>query len=79
MKEAVYYLLSHPKEREQMGKEAYRTITELWNAPHAARELFKMIEGIRTGRIEPPKEGPLSPAPVIAPGKMYERMLQGLR
>lgn len=79
MKEAVYYLLSHPKEREQMGKEAYRTITELWNAPHAARELFKMIEGIRAGRIEPPKEGPLSPAPVIAPGKMYERMLRGLR
>lgn len=77
MKKAVFYLISHPEEREQMGKEAYKTITKLWNAAYAAKELLKMIEGICTGRLEPPKEGPLSPAPVVAPGNMYERVLQG--
>lgn len=76
MEEAVRYLLEHPKEREQMGKEAYRTVTGLWNASHAAKELLRMIEGLKTGRAEPPKEGPLSPAPVIAQGKMYEWMLK---
>lgn len=76
MAEAVRYLIEHPKERAQMGKEAYKTITGLWNASHAAKELLRMIEGLKEGRIELPMEGPLSPAPVVAPGKMYEWMLQ---
>lgn len=76
MKEAVQYLTEHPKERAQMGKEAYRTITGLWNASHAAKELIRMIEGLMEGRIEPAAEGPLSPAPVVAPGKMYEWMMK---
>lgn len=76
MEEAVRYLIGHPKQREQMGKEAYKTIAGLWNAPHAAKELIRMIEGFKEGRIEPPGEGPLSPAPVIAPGKMYQWMLK---
>lgn len=76
MEEAVRYLMEHPKEREQMGEEAYKTITGLWNAPYAARELIRMIEGLKEGRMEPPGEGPLSPAPVVAPGKMYEWMMK---
>ena len=74
MEEAVRFLLSHPREREGMGLKACETITELWNASHGAKELVRMIEGLSQGRIEPATEGPLSPAPVIAPGKMYEWM-----
>jgi len=74
MEEAVKFLLHHPAERERMGIEAYRTITGLWNAGHGAKELLRMIEGLKEGRIEPAAEGPLSPAMVIAPGKMFEWM-----
>ena len=77
MEEAVRYLLAHPEERRKMGREAYQTITSKWNAQHAAKELLRMIEGLREGRIEPAKEGPLSPAPVISPGKMYDWMMKG--
>ena len=76
MEEAVKFLIGHPQERERMGWEAYRTITGLWNARHAAGELIRLVEGIREGRMEPAAEGPLSPAPVIAPGKMYQWMLK---
>ena len=77
MEEAVCYLLEHPEERRKMGREAYRTIISKWNAQHAAKELLRMIEGLREGKIEPAKEGPLSPAPVISPGKMYDWMMKG--
>ena len=77
MEEAVCYLLAHPEERRKMGREAYLTITSKWNAQHASKELLRMIEGLREGRIEPAKEGPLSPAPVISPRKMYDWMMKG--
>ncbi|MDE7287793.1 MAG: glycosyltransferase, partial [Lachnospiraceae bacterium] len=77
MEEAVCYLLEHPKERMEMGKEAYETITSKWNAQHAAKELLRVIEGLQEGRIEPAKEGPLSLAPVISPSQMYRWMMKG--
>lgn len=76
MEEAVRYLAENPKEREQMGREAYQTIVGLWNAPHAAKELIRMMEALKEGRISPAGEGPLSPAPVVAPKKMYQWMLK---
>ncbi len=74
MKNAVCFLLDNPKERQRMGSEAYRTISGLWNAEHAARELLRMVEGLKKGSFSPPPEGPLSPAEVVPPGKMYEWM-----
>lgn len=54
----------------RLGKEAYRTITSLWNAEHAAGELIRFCrEWVKEGRIVPAKEGPLSVAEVIAPGR----------
>lgn len=69
MEEAVRFLLEHPKERRQMGWEAYQTIAGLWNAGHGAEELLRVIEGIRSGAFLPAAEGPLSLAEVISPGK----------
>ena len=71
MKEAVSYLLANPVQREAMGKAAYETITGLWNATHAADELKRMIESIKNDSFRPAKEGPMSPAPVISPKKMF--------
>jgi glycosyltransferase involved in cell wall biosynthesis len=71
MASQVLYLFSHKEERQNMGRAAYETITGLWNAEHGAKELIRFAGEILEGEPEPAAEGPLSPAPVIAPGKMY--------
>lgn len=76
MIEEVIYLITHKEERKQMGRKAYETITSLWNAEHAAKELVRFAEGVLLGKVKPAKEGPLSPAPVISPGKMYRFMTE---
>ena len=74
MELAVRYLLEHSTRRKEMGQKAYETITKLWNAKHAAEELARVIDGIQSGKTEFAEEGPMSPAPVVAPRKMYEWM-----
>lgn len=74
MKEAVEYLVDHPGELRKMGQAAYETIIRSWNAEHAAKALKDMVEGIKAGNFRPEKEGPLSPAPVVSPGKMFRFM-----
>lgn len=54
----------------KLGKKAYHTITDLWNAEHAAKELIRFCNDLKNGEIIPAEKGPLSPAPVIAPRKM---------
>lgn len=76
MAEEVIFLATHKKEREAMGRAAYETITKLWNAQYAASELLRFAQEILKGDPAPAKEGPLSEAPVIAPGKMYRIMTE---
>ena len=51
-----------------MGRAAYETIRDMWNAEHAAAALLRFVEKLRQGKIVPEQEGPLSIAPVIRPG-----------
>ena len=60
-----------------MGSAAYRTIVGEWNAEHAAEELQRFLRGLTEGKLLPASSGPLSPAPAIAPGKMYGAMMRG--
>lgn len=76
MEEVVRYLLMHPEEIKEMGQRAYETIVKQWNAEEAAKRLLTMIEGWQNGNALPYEEGPLSPAPVISPGKMYDYMMK---
>lgn len=58
--------------QQQLGRAAYRTITEVWNAENAANKLIKLCNQLIHGQelcLEP--AGPISKAPVIAPGRMY--------
>lgn len=65
MEEAVLDLFAHWEERKGMGRAAYETIRDVWNAEHAAAELMRFTEGLMRGEIVPAKEGPLSVAPVL--------------
>ena len=62
-------LFAHWNERKQMGRAAYETIRDLWNADHAAAALLRFVERLRQGEIRAEAEGPMSAAPVIKPGK----------
>ncbi len=60
--EAVCYLIENPTKREEMGRNAYETITGLWNAERAAEEVVRFAKEILEGEPIPAKEGPLSRA-----------------
>lgn len=76
MEALVFDLFAHWKERKQMGRAAYETIRDMWNSEHAAKVLLRFVDGLQKNMIEPEQEGPLSIAPVTAPGKMYQTMVQ---
>ncbi|MDE5596632.1 MAG: glycosyltransferase, partial [Lachnospiraceae bacterium] len=63
MEKLVVDLFEHWEERKVMGKEAYRTIVQEWNAEHAAEELLRFTKSLDEGRLDPAASGPLSPAP----------------
>lgn len=77
MEALVLDLFGHWEERKQMGAAAYQTIVREWNAEHAAEELLRFVNCQAEGKTVPAPSGPLSPAPVIAPGKMYDAMMCG--
>lgn len=68
MEALVLDLFENWEERRSMGRAAYETIRDMWNAEHAADVLLRFADGLRQGRIKPEEEGPLSSAPIIKPG-----------
>ena len=75
MEKQVKFLLDNPKKAEEIGLAAYETIANEWNAEEAAKRLLTFYEEWKQGEIHLPKSGPFSGAPVIAPKKMYQYML----
>ena len=75
MEKQVTYLLDNPLIGSKLGRNAYNTIAKEWNAKVAAERLLQFYDNWRIGKMELPKEGPFSAAPVIAPKKMYDYMV----
>ena len=70
MEELVLELFENWEAHRSMGRAAYETIRDMWNAEHAAAELLKFADGLMHGEIMPAKDGgPLSEAPIIWPGR----------
>lgn len=71
----VVRLIKDTALQQKLGRNAYHTMTGLWNAENAARRLLVQCERMLAGKeITFEAEGPMSKAPVIAPGKMYRRL-----
>ena len=51
----------------RISRNAYKTITEEWNAGKAVDEIIRFYEDVTAGRINPPDDGPMSIAPIIRP------------
>lgn len=75
-REQVLMLCRDSGLRKRLGTNAYRTMVGEWNPQEAADRLHRFCEGLLAGKVEPETEGPLSPAPLIAPreGYAYTRM-----
>lgn len=61
----VEWLLTHPEERRRLGRNAYATLTEEWNAENAAEKLIVISKRILKGDkpASPFENGVCSPAP----------------
>ncbi|MDE7201159.1 MAG: glycosyltransferase family 4 protein [Lachnospiraceae bacterium] len=70
-REQVLSLCRDEALRKKLGTKAYQTMVGEWNPKTAADRLYRFCEGLLNGKVEPEKEGPLSPAPLIAPRKGY--------
>lgn len=70
----VKQLLDDEKMQESLGKEAYRTITEVWNAEVAVERFMNLAEKIMEGEKYPDlyQEGPCSKAEIIKEDWFYE-------
>ena len=67
MEALVLDLFENWETRRRMGRAAYETIRDVWNAEYAAKELLRFAEGLLRGEIVPGKEGPLTAAPILRP------------
>lgn len=75
MEELVIDLFDHWEDRKGMGRKAYETIRDVWNAEHAAKELLRFSDRLLLGEIVPAEDGPLSVAPPVGLKKMYRMMM----
>ena len=76
MEELVLQLIQNWGKCKKMGRAAYETIRDTWNADNAARELLLFSRGLMQGDLLPAPAGPLSTAPIISPRKMYKAMME---
>ncbi|MCH5258506.1 MAG: glycosyltransferase [Lachnospiraceae bacterium] len=76
MEELVLNLFDDWDACKKMGRAAYETIRDVWNAENAAQELLRFTRGLMQGNIIPAEEGPLSTAPAISPRRMYRAMME---
>ncbi len=67
MVDLVAELLDNKEKCKRMGRKAYATISNIWNAKVAAERLLQMCEIVAGGElfVSPWEEGPCSKAPVI--------------
>lgn len=71
----IVKLIKQPPKMDMLGREAYRTIAEEWNAETAAQKLLVVLEGLLSGKAEFADKGVLSRAPVISPKRMYRHLM----
>lgn len=63
----VKELIKDTGRMRQMGRFAYETIRDVWNAENAANRCIRFYEELEAGGIVAPEDGPFSIAPVLWP------------
>lgn len=63
--EKIEWLINNPVERAEMGRQAYLTMLNTWNADKASNNLIMLYKALLTNEETPIPEGPCSKAPLI--------------
>lgn len=70
--EQVMKLCDDKTLREQLGLQAYKTVSETWNARNAARNFIQVAQAILNGEKVEISDGPCSVAKPVSQRKMYQ-------
>lgn len=62
MTEKVKWLIEHPHKMQEMQRNAYQQMKDVWNPKHAAESLLTLIKDIQNGQGSSIQEGPCSKA-----------------
>ena len=75
----IKYLLDDPGEQKRMGRAAYYSIVDLWNAETAAKRLVALSQAILNGQSSPDifSSGPCSRAEVLSNDWFKEENISG--
>ena len=65
MYEKVKWLIEHPDSIQELGKEAYYTIRDVWNADVASSNLLKLVDSLKQGVKPNIPYGPCSKAEIF--------------
>lgn len=69
-------LLQQEERVKELGKNAYETIVNEWNAENAAEKLIALLQKVQQGNVAFSQSGVLSKAPIISPRKMYRYLMK---
>lgn len=61
----VKWLIDHPEERREMGRNAYETMLKIWSPENAAKNLISFLEAKLQGEETPIPFGPCSKADIL--------------
>lgn len=61
----VKRLLDDKNLRENIGRQAYKTLSELWNADVAAERFVELVKSLQAGKETPFESGPCSKAEIL--------------
>ncbi len=62
MTEKVKWLIEHPSKMQEMQRNAFQQMKDIWNPKHAAKSLLHLIAELQNGPVSSIKEGPCSKA-----------------
>lgn len=66
LSEKVLWLAEHPKERTELGRNAYKTMLNVWSPKVAAKNFMILVKALQEGKESNIKEGPCSKAEYLS-------------
>jgi hypothetical protein len=74
----VEHLILDRKMQNRLGKNAYNTIINTWNAKNAVDKFLKLVYKIENNMTDYEKDGPCSGALPISNKKMYNHLIRSI-
>lgn len=60
LEKKLFYLYENPDKREEIVRNAYKFMQEVWSPENAAKSLLRLTKGLMNNKLDLPAEGPCS-------------------